>query len=1437
MKHFFQKHKLIIAAIISLIIVSGFIGMSSVYADEGSIPDDYKQTIYNQENGLDSTEVICLYQTKTGYIWVGTESGLYRYNGSDFELFDLWDTDSEDVYYINSLFQDSQGRLWVATENYGLFYISGNTPVHFTNDYYNGVKCINDVCEDANGNIYVATAYGLYTVNESDVSLTRIEPLAKHNIKGIVTVKDKIWGIYNGNYIFTIDNAGKVDTINSSEYSNVEISSISATDNGVVYIGTISREVLKMKSLKKCTVISTNMDGINDIYTYNNRVYVCSDTGVGYIAKNNYYNINDLDFDKYITSMIVDYEGNFWFSSSRSGILYMERGKFTKYKPEGLFKEISVNTTVKTDSYMMIGTDEGLFMYDNDGKIIENDLTKYMSGVAVKDIIIDSDENLWISTYKRYGIVKYTKKGDISSFGRTTGILTNLINCAYQLNDGNIAICTEEGVNIIDSEGEVLKTYDYNAGLEYPNILDIYQDSKDMIYIASDGGGLYTIDSSDNITNYSDIDGLASNVVTRLVPGEEGIWIGTDNGMSYYADTFRTIRNIDSSNNIYDMIIKGGRMYIIGSRGLMLTTEEELLSAERINAEYYDSSDGLDDSITINSRNYLDENGELFLCCNKGINIFDTRNIYMNEIAPKLTISDVDVDGKEYHFDQTTGNITIPSDAQRIEITFAVLSYVNRENIQVKYRLEGFDTNDQYLTGKDKMQLVYTNLDGGEYQLNVSAINGDGVSCDDNISFTINKELGLFERKSTILILSILVGLIILLFVYEIVKLFKQFNISKKELDDLAKEHEDTLKSSTAKTDYLANMSNEIKLPVNAIISSAGNILKDGIGDENQQSELRTIIEKGNDVIEKVDETIKLARLESGAETKVSEPYSITTLICDISDKMLNVLDGQPIKFLVDIGENIPDILVGDFDKIKAVLTIILDNACKYTKEGSITLAIDCYDVQKKNSNEYNLVFTVSDTGIGLSEERLEHLFEIYYVEESKKSTGVVGNGVSLAIAKKMVDIMDGDIEVESTEGAGTTFTISLYQEKPDNETVIAAINENSVERVSREEAEKMWCPDVHALLVDDDELSRNVSMSVIEEMEIKCDTAASGINAVDMIINNNYDIVFMDVAMPVMNGIDALNEIRDLDGDEYKEIPVVAMTEDATGKNRNEVIEEGFNEVIVKPFDITVLAGILLKTMPHEKVKYKTNDVSQYMAESRYSAGLKKLEDFFDVVGTLEKIGGSIDVYNRILLTFYTQNVDSVQELKDKFNTDYRGFRNRLHNIRNGCQNMGAIDAAEIALRIENAINLGNKSYVRDNLDMMLDCLTVILKYIEEYIRFVDDQKGITDTEMADKVNRIKNAREEAENNSGEIENTEAASSEAVEEGPVTINIETLLDIKEGVYDNDWDVVQSKLDEIKTVTYTGEDSEFLNVLEENISKKDNEQIIELITTYIDLKR
>ena len=173
---------------------------------------------------------------------------------------------------------------------------------------------------------------------------------------------------------------------------------------------------------------------------------------------------------------------------------------------------------------------------------------------------------------------------------------------------------------------------------------------------------------------------------------------------------------------------------------------------------------------------------------------------------------------------------------------------------------------------------------------------------------------------------------------------------------------------------------------------------------------------------------------------------------------MVNVLSEQPIKFLVDLVENIPDVLIGDFDKLKAVLEIILDNACKFTKEGSITLTVDSYKNPDKaeNNGEERLMFSISDTGIGMSEDRMNHIFEIYYINEGRDSGGYAGSGISLVIAKKLTEIIGAEIEVESTPGAGTTFTIALNQKTPDNPDNPTLASDRSVDRVSREEAEKM---------------------------------------------------------------------------------------------------------------------------------------------------------------------------------------------------------------------------------------------------------------------------------------------------------------------------------------------------------------------------------------------
>lgn len=1416
-----------------------------------SIPSDYVQIVYNQDNGLGSTEVNCVYQTKSGYIWVGTDGGLYRFGGKEFKIYNLWDTEKADVYFINNLFQDSSGRLWVATGNYGLFYIKGNDIVHFSNEYYNGLKTVNDVCEGEDGTIYVATAYGVYTVDEMSMRLVRDENLAKHNIKALTLSGGKIYGIYSGNKIFALDKDGNFQSVTTSKITDFELSTIASDDAGNVYVGTIGSDILTFSNFDRMTPIHSGREGINRIYPSNGRIYICTDNGAGYLNKDyDYITIYGMKVDDYITSMIVDYEGNLWFSSSRNGLLFMGRGKFADFNNRFGVPESSTNCITFRDDFKYIGTDDGLVVLDEKNRPVEDEkianLIDFLGTNSIRDIMCDSKGNLWITVYRRMGIVRFSSEGKIKTYDRFDGLRTNVVNITYELSDGRIAIATEEGISIIELDDTISEGYGYEQGMESPSIISMYQDEDGVLYAGSDGGGLYLIDG-DKIENITSDDGLSSNVISSIVPGDNGIWFGTDNGLSYYDETFRGISNIDFSNNIYDIIKSGDKLWIIGSKGLIGTTEEELLGTAGLSERYYSSGDGLSKRLNIYSKNAIDENGILYLCCSSGIMTFNTNNVYFNETAPKLNVSEVDVDGKIYYYDQIGGELTVPSDTQRIAISFSVLSYTNRENIIVTYKLNGFDNTDVTLSGNDNLQAVYTNLDGGVYTFTASAVNGDGVETDREITFTIIKEPGFFEKLSVRIAIIVLLLFIVFLVLFNLHKVRSQVVGKDKELESLAHEHETALKSNTAKTDYLANMSNDIKIPVNAMITIANKLILDSNVTDEFKEGLRSIVFTGNEVIGKVDETIQLAQLESGSVVREDEAYSLTTLICDLSDKMMNELSEKPIKFLVDLGENIPDILIGDFDKIKAVLEIILDNACKFTKEGSITLTVDSYKnpSDKENENLERLVFSVSDTGIGMSEEMMEHIFEIYYVNESKKNTVSERTGINLVIAKKLADIISAEIDVESTPGAGTTFTISLDQTTPDNESNPVLATDRNPDRLSREEAEKMWTPDVRALLVDDSDLGREVSLGVISKFEMKCDIASSGISAIDMVMNTEYDIVFMDIAMPVMNGVDAMHEIRELAGEKFKDMPIIGISEDALMKNREELTGEGFNEVIVKPFDVQTLASVLFRFIEKDKIKFRTNDVKQYMTESRYSEGLKKLENNFDVVRTLDRIGGNIEVYNRILATFYEQNKDAVKDLKKRINSDYRGFRSRIHNIRTGCQNMGAADCAEITLRIENAINLGNKTYARDNLDMMLDSLKIVIDNIKDYFEFVEDEKGISDKEYIEQ-HKVTAAKKPAERPEDEldiyVENLDADGSEVTGSdtenvvAKLIIDIEELKELKAAVDDMNNDEIDRIFEKISEKEYVTDDMEFLEVLGKGVTDKDYDQLEDLIETYYNLK-
>ena len=495
-----------------------------------------------------------------------------------------------------------------------------------------------------------------------------------------------------------------------------------------------------------------------------------------------------------------------------------------------------------------------------------------------------------------------------------------------------------------------------------------------------------------------------------------------------------------------------------------------------------------------------------------------------------------------------------------------------------------------------------------------------------------------------------------------------------------------------------------------------------------------------------------------------------------------------------------------------------MDNAVKYTKEGSITLSVDCYEYADRSHHDMmNVVFTVSDTGIGIQEDRIDSLFEVYNIVDNAKSGIHAGNGVGLAIAKGYADLIRGEIEVESMYGSGSTFSLSVIQKIADKNAsnhVIAKIEGT----VSKEIADKLWLPDVNALLVDDDDVSREVSAKVLEQFEMKVDVASSGVGAIDMVMNHTYDVVFMDLSMPIMNGIDAMREIREIEGDVYAYLPIIAMDTNAIEENKERLLEEGFTDSLLKPIERQRIAAILRDCLPESKIREKSSDIEQYIAGSRYGEGLERLKLYVDVGGTIEKIGGSIDVYNKLITIYYNQNSAAIEELYDKLGKDARAFKAKIHAIRTNSASIGANSLSKAASKMEAAINIGNRDYVKDNLEDFTDQLLDVLFAVEEYISFMESVSGFSDEEYAAKKAEERERQEEA--------------GEKLNIMPMDV-LETIkYDALEGAYER----VEENMQVLLNGKYTGEDQEFLDVLNQAVRDRNIPVIDELITTYFDLK-
>lgn len=389
----------------------------------------------------------------------------------------------------------------------------------------------------------------------------------------------------------------------------------------------------------------------------------------------------------------------------------------------------------------------------------------------------------------------------------------------------------------------------------------------------------------------------------------------------------------------------------------------------------------------------------------------------------------------------------------------------------------------------------------------------------------------------------------VLVFMYHTIenpdlKLLKEMELAKQSAD----------KANRAKSDFLSNMSHEIRTPLNAIVGLSNNIIENKKGvPKNLMDDAKDIVEASNTLLEIVGNILDISKIESGKIKIENNPYNFKKELESIYKINKVRLNGKNVDYILNISNDIPDKLLGDKLHIKEILNNIISNSIKYTNKGSIKINAKC----KLNKNKCDLIIIVKDTGIGIKEKDMEKLFERFERFDIEKHTNIEGTGLGLAITKRLVEMMNGSIAVNSIYNEGSTFTIIIPQK-------VVELKSKEEVKIQNNNGKSKIKKGTKVLIVDDNALNLKVATKLLEDLKLNIKTCSSGYEAIDELKKNKYDLILMDIMMPDLRGDEVFLKLKK---NKDFNTPVIALTADALSDAEKKYLDMGFTDYIAKPF------------------------------------------------------------------------------------------------------------------------------------------------------------------------------------------------------------------------------------------------------------------------------
>lgn len=627
---------------------------------------------------------------------------------------------------------------------------------------------------------------------------------------------------------------------------------------------------------------------------------------------------------------------------------------------------------------------------------------------------------------------------------------------------------------------------------------------------------------------------------------------------------------------------------------------------------------------------------------------------------------------------------------------------------------------------------------------------------------------------------------------------FLGFIITAYILYRLNKQREFAVEANEGKTAFLARMSHELRTPLNAINGFAEIEFRKKHDKETQENILK-IISSGNILAGIINDILDISRIESGKFEFMPYEYSFADLIKDVMNMNIIRIGDKKVVLKLKIEENVPDKLLGDEIRVKQIINNVLSNAIKYTFEGEVSVKFSAAAISDTVSK---IIIEVKDTGVGISKDNIDKLFSEYSRIDADKHRQVEGTGLGLHITKKLVQKMDGDINVESEYGKGSIFTVSINQLLVDN----SFISDETISKLEKLDFTKqntgiiqpinfVSLPDINVLVVDDVQVNLDVAVGIMHPYGMKVDTLLSGEETFALIKSGceKYDILFIDHMMPGMDGIECVKKIRQIGSEYTKTVPIIALTANAVVGMEQEFLDAGFSGFISKPISTVKLDKIIHKFIAKDFDRQKYLNVDT--VETEKITELPKI-DGLDLDEGVRKFSGNLEVYLRVLNSFISNIPQKLVEISHPEDMNLIDYTITVHGIKGSCYGINANVLGDKSAELE-------KLAKENNLDEIQKLNPQFLQSVEKLIA---DLKIFIESENSAKPEKEKKSR------------------------PDTDILLKLLTAAQN-YDND--DMRNAIAELEKFDYE-DGNDFVSQIKKNIDGFDYDAVIELIEKYLE---